>query len=113
MDISRPDLLAKKRRRQFIYIGSGIIVLIAIAFGLSAIEPAAPKVNRSQVWIDAVKRGVDDVSAGLLIERLKQAQVASEGATQGVTTLHEQFAHLQNGIVAGHGGVTFWVAVRR
>jgi HlyD family secretion protein len=57
MDISRPDLLAKKRRRQFIYIGSGIIVLIAIAFGLSAIEPAAPKVNRSQVWIDAVKRG--------------------------------------------------------
>lgn len=57
MDISRPDLLKKKRRRQYIYAGVGIAALIAIAFGLSAIEPAAPKVSRSQVWIDAVKRG--------------------------------------------------------
>lgn len=57
MDISRPDLKAKKRRRQYIYAGVGIAALIAIAFGLSAIEPAAPKVSRSQVWIDAVKRG--------------------------------------------------------
>ena len=57
MDISRPDLVANKRRRQMIYLGSGIATLIAIAFGLSAIEPAAPKVSRSQVWVDAVKRG--------------------------------------------------------
>ncbi|HWT15466.1 MAG TPA: HlyD family efflux transporter periplasmic adaptor subunit [Patescibacteria group bacterium] len=57
MDISRPDLKAKKRRRQLIYVGAGIATLIALAFGLSAIEPAAPKVSRSQVWIDAVKRG--------------------------------------------------------
>lgn len=57
MDISRPDLKQKKRRRQFVYVGAGILTLIAIAFGLSAIEPAAPKVARAQVWIDAVKRG--------------------------------------------------------
>ncbi|MBK6729284.1 MAG: HlyD family efflux transporter periplasmic adaptor subunit [Xanthomonadales bacterium] len=57
MDISRPDLKLKKRRRQFVYVGAGILTLIAIAFGLSAIEPAAPKVARAQVWIDAVKRG--------------------------------------------------------
>jgi HlyD family secretion protein len=57
MDISRPDLKAKKRRRQMMYVGAGIATLIVIAFGLSAIEPAAPKVSRSQVWIDAVKRG--------------------------------------------------------
>lgn len=57
MDISRPDLKQKKRRRQFVYVGAGILTLIAIAFGLYAIEPAAPKVARAQVWIDAVKRG--------------------------------------------------------
>ena len=57
MDISRPDLKQKKRRRQLVYVGAGIVTLIAIAFGLSAIEPAAPKVARAQVWIDAVKRG--------------------------------------------------------
>lgn len=57
MDISRPDLKQKKRRRQFISAGAGILTLIALAFGLSAIEPAAPKVARAQVWIDAVKRG--------------------------------------------------------
>ena len=57
MDISRPDLKQKKRRRQLVYVGAGILTLIAIAFGLYAIEPAAPKVARAQVWIDAVKRG--------------------------------------------------------
>jgi len=57
MDISRPDLKLKKRRRQYLYAGIGIVALVGIAFGLSAIEPAAPKVSRAQVWVDAVKRG--------------------------------------------------------
>ena len=57
MDISRPDLKAKKRRRQAVTIAIGVVVLAGITFLVMRLKPAAPSVDRSTVWTDTVKRG--------------------------------------------------------
>jgi HlyD family secretion protein len=57
MDISRPDLKAKKRKRQALTIAVGVVVLAVITFLVMRLKPAAPTVDRSVVWTDIVKRG--------------------------------------------------------
>jgi RND family efflux transporter MFP subunit len=57
MDISRPDLKVKKRKRQVITIAIGVVVLAAVTFLVMRLKPAAPSVDRSTVWTDTVKRG--------------------------------------------------------
>jgi HlyD family secretion protein len=57
MDISRPDLKAKKRKRQVVTIAIGVVVLAAVTFLVMRLKPAAPSVDRSTVWTDTVKRG--------------------------------------------------------
>jgi HlyD family secretion protein len=57
MDIARPELKQRKRRRQLL-IGSVIVVLVAAAgIGIAALGPAVPSVERSSVLVDTVKRG--------------------------------------------------------
>src|SRR6201996_6514225 len=57
MDISRPDLKVKKRKRQVIAIAIGVVVLAAVTILVMRLKPAAPNVDRSVVWTDTVKRG--------------------------------------------------------
>jgi len=57
MDISRPDIKAKKRRRQILTAAIGVVVLGAVTFLVMRLKPAAPSVDRSVVWTDTVKRG--------------------------------------------------------
>src|ERR1017187_4149912 len=57
MDIPRKDAARKRLIRR---ISIGVVVLAAIpaiTIGLSRLKPAAPGIDRSTVWIDAVKRG--------------------------------------------------------
>lgn len=57
MDISRPDLLQKKRRKRLLYaVISGVTVLVTTIV-IARLKPAAPSVDRNLVWIDTVKRG--------------------------------------------------------
>ena len=57
MDIARPELKQRKRRRQLL-IGSVIVALVAAAgIGIAALGPAVPSVERSSVLVDTVKRG--------------------------------------------------------
>jgi HlyD family secretion protein len=57
MDIARPELKKRKRRRQYI-IGAVIVAALASAsVGLYALGPAVASVDRSSVLIDTVKRG--------------------------------------------------------
>ena len=55
MDITRPDLARKKRRRRILYSVGGLLVLVVITIGLSRLKPAAPLVENA--WPDTVKRG--------------------------------------------------------
>src|ERR1700729_1797397 len=57
MDISRPDLKAKKRKRQVLTIAVGVVVLAVVTFLVMRLKPASPTVDRSVVWTDTVKRG--------------------------------------------------------
>ena len=57
MDIARPSNARKKRIRQTIYAGVGLLVVGLVSVGLSRLKPAAPTVERAVVWPDTVKRG--------------------------------------------------------
>ncbi len=57
MDIPRPNAVREQRRRQVLYVGTGVVLLAAIAAGSSRLRPGAPTVERSTVWTDTVKRG--------------------------------------------------------
>jgi multidrug resistance efflux pump len=57
MDIARPDLKLKRRRQMIIWLGVGAVVIGALALVVMRLKPAAPGVDRSTVWPDAVKRG--------------------------------------------------------
>src|SRR5215471_21379731 len=57
MDIARPSNLKKKRIRQAVYAGVGLLAVVLVSVGLSRLKPAAPTVERAVVWPDSVKRG--------------------------------------------------------
>jgi HlyD family secretion protein len=57
MDVPRPNVAAKKRKRRIMIIAGGALALLVITFALSRLKPAVPSVDRSTVWIDTVKRG--------------------------------------------------------
>ena len=57
MDIARPEFKVQKKRRQTIIIVIVVVCVVAISAAISRLKPAAPSVERSTVWTDAVKRG--------------------------------------------------------
>jgi HlyD family secretion protein len=57
VDIARPDLLEKKKKRQLTWIGAGVGAVVLLTLGVSRLKPAAPTVERATVVIDTVKRG--------------------------------------------------------
>jgi len=57
MDIPRPDVAARKRKRRIITISAITLGVILTTIGLSRLKPAVPSIDRSTVWIDTVKRG--------------------------------------------------------
>jgi HlyD family secretion protein len=57
MDISRPDLKAKKKRRQILTVALVIVILGVLTMAVRRLKPAAPTVDRSTIWTDTVKQG--------------------------------------------------------
>jgi len=57
MDIARPEFKQQKRRRQFIFGGVALVILVGVTLGVSRLKPAAPEVERGTVWTDTVKQG--------------------------------------------------------
>ena len=57
MDIRRDDLKLKKRRRQLLLGAVAVAALLAVGVGVASLEPAAPGVDRSSLWLDTVRRG--------------------------------------------------------
>ncbi len=57
MDIARPELKQRKRRRQII-LGTVVSTLVVAAgVGLASLGPAMPSVERTSLLVDTVKRG--------------------------------------------------------
>ncbi len=57
MDIQRPFAARRRKIRHTLYLLSVIVSIAAISAGLSRLEPAAPRVDRSTLWMGEVKRG--------------------------------------------------------
>jgi len=57
MDIARPDLLLKRKRRLIVWAGVAVVLLTVAVLAVSRLKPAAPTVDRSTIWPDTVKRG--------------------------------------------------------
>jgi RND family efflux transporter MFP subunit len=57
MDIARPDLLQKRKRRLWIVSGVAVVLVAVALLAVSRLKPAAPTVDRSTIWPDTVKRG--------------------------------------------------------
>ncbi len=57
MDVARPDLARKKKKRRLYIIGGTILGLLLVGFAISRLKPAAVSVDRSSIWPGTVKRG--------------------------------------------------------
>jgi HlyD family secretion protein len=57
MDIHRADLKVKKRRKQIAIGATGAIAVLGLGLWLANLDAAAPQVERTSLWVDAVKRG--------------------------------------------------------
>ncbi|MBN8727558.1 MAG: HlyD family efflux transporter periplasmic adaptor subunit [Xanthomonadales bacterium] len=57
MDIARPELKLRKRRRRLIFGAVAALLVGAAGIGLARLGPALPSVERSSVLVDTVKRG--------------------------------------------------------
>jgi multidrug efflux pump subunit AcrA (membrane-fusion protein) len=60
MDVARPDLARKKRRRRIIASVLALIIVGALTLGVSRLSPAAPTVEKSSIWTDTVKRATSE-----------------------------------------------------
>jgi len=54
MDIPRPSFARTRRIRRVLYAAGAVVLLAAITLGVSRLRPAAPSVERTTVWVDAV-----------------------------------------------------------
>ena len=57
MDIIRPELKTRRKRRQLAGAGLGILAVVALILVVMNLEAALPTAPRSSAWIGAVERG--------------------------------------------------------
>ena len=57
VDIARPDIARKKRLRRGLYGGAAAVLVVLVTFGVSQLQPAAPRVDRDTVYLDTTQRG--------------------------------------------------------
>jgi HlyD family secretion protein len=57
MDIERPDLKRKRKRRMLIWSGAVVVIAGLAAWGVLQLKPASPTVDRSTIWTGTVARG--------------------------------------------------------
>jgi HlyD family secretion protein len=88
VDIPRTSAVRQKRIRRAAYAGVGLVAIALVTVGVSRLQPAAPSVERSTVWVDTVKRGsmLRQVrGAGTLIpEDIRWIPAATEGRVEQI-----------------------------
>jgi len=57
VDIARPDLLEKKKKKRIVWAAVAATAVVLLTLGVSRLKPAAPSVERATVVIDSVQRG--------------------------------------------------------
>jgi HlyD family secretion protein len=57
MDFERQSQARRRKIRRIIIVAGSLLGVGVLTLGVSSLNPAAPRVQRTSVWIDAVKRG--------------------------------------------------------
>ena len=52
-----PELKQRRRRQRWLTAGGAVVALTLVTLGLARLQPAAPLVEKSSIWMDTVKRG--------------------------------------------------------
>jgi len=52
-----PEVRRSRKRRRWLIGSGGIVGIAAVTVGLTRLQPAAPVVEKSAIWVDTVKRG--------------------------------------------------------
>lgn len=60
MDVARPDIARRKKRKRLVYASIAIFALMAVTIGLSRLKPAAPSVEKGSIWTNTVKRATTE-----------------------------------------------------
>ena len=92
MDVARPDIARRKRRRRALFSVAVILAIAAITLGLSQLEPAAPSVERSAIWTDTVKRATREEpmlrqvrgNGALIPEQIQFVQSETDGRVERI-----------------------------
>lgn len=91
VDIARPDIARKKKIRRYIYIGLTVVAVSLVTFGVSTLQPAAPRVDRDTVFLDTVQLGpmVRQVrGTGTLVpEEIRWIPASTEGTVERIVIL--------------------------
>jgi HlyD family secretion protein len=91
MDIALPNAARDRNRRRLIYSAALLVVIGGTTLGLSKLKPAAPTIERAQVWLGTVERGdmVRQVrGTGLLVaEQALWIPAACAGRVQNILVL--------------------------
>ncbi|HSH09942.1 MAG TPA: HlyD family efflux transporter periplasmic adaptor subunit [Oceanipulchritudo sp.] len=91
MDIIRNDLKQKKRRRQIAIGLISFVVITILGIVLYSMDPAAPSVDRTAVWIGEVKHGPLEVNVrgiGTLVpEDLRWITAQTNGSVEEILIL--------------------------
>ena len=84
MDIPRAP--AKRGRKRLVYSGLAVAAIVLATLGLHGLKPAAPRVDRSAVWIDSVVRGpllIEVRGPGTLVpERIRYISAVTAGRVE-------------------------------
>ncbi len=83
MDIARPDLARKRKRKRIIWGAILVVAIAAATLGLSQLKPALPSVDRATVWIEPVQRGNMTISVRGLGTLVPQSVQAIPAITEG------------------------------
>jgi HlyD family secretion protein len=81
----------KKRIKQILYAVLLVVVLAAVTWAISRLEPAAPSVERASVWMGEVERGpmvIEVRGTGKLVpEEIRWIAAATEGRVERILVL--------------------------
>src|ERR1043166_4545099 len=90
MDVARPDLIRKKRKRRILLVVVGVMAIATVTIGLSRLKPALPTVD-TPIFTDTVKRGqmVREVRGNgtLVPEEIRWITASSPGRIERILLL--------------------------
>ena len=91
VDIQREGYARRQRIKRVLYLVFLVVVLAAVTWAFSRLEPAAPSVERASVWVGEVERGpmvIEVRGTGTMVpEEIRWIAASTEGRVEHIPVL--------------------------